>query len=320
MTLYNDNDKFCCQWIRNLVDAGHLPDGRVECEDIRKLDASTLPETCHFFAGIGGWPLALKLAGWTEPVWSASCPCQPLSCAGKRKGHADERHLWPALYALIAKLRPATIFGEQVSGKDGREWLAGVRADLEGAGYAIGAADLCAAGAGAPQIRQRLYWVAIAKSQQFTRTTKRRQHNGEIQTPRQNETASSGRSCGIDGLEGTNRARWPARNSKSNSSETEIELGLPSETVVGVEHTDNTRRQGWNEHGKGSCERIACTSGVGFWSEFDIIPVGQEIKRIEPGTFPLAARCPADLAKLRAYGNGLCIPIAVEFVKAVMET
>ncbi len=31
-------------------------------------------------------------------------------------------------------------------------------------GYAVGAADLCAAGEGAPHIRQRLYWVADAAS------------------------------------------------------------------------------------------------------------------------------------------------------------
>src|SRR6516225_4107105 len=34
---------------------------------------------CHFFAGIGGWSLALRLAGWPDDreVWTGSCPCQP---------------------------------------------------------------------------------------------------------------------------------------------------------------------------------------------------------------------------------------------------
>lgn len=117
---------------------------------------------CHFFAGIAGWSYALRLAGWDDdaPVWTGSCPCQPLSVAGQRKGHADQRHLWPAFYKLISECRPATVFGEQVASKDGREWLAGVRADLESAGYAVGCADLCAAGVGAPHTRNRLYWVA----------------------------------------------------------------------------------------------------------------------------------------------------------------
>jgi hypothetical protein len=39
-------------------------------------------------------------------------------------------------------------------------WLDLVHADLEAAGYAVGALDLCAAGVGAPHIRQRLFFVA----------------------------------------------------------------------------------------------------------------------------------------------------------------
>jgi|SRR5262245_17413450 len=162
---YNDNDSYCCQWLRNLAAASHITPGTIDGRsilDVRPADLAGF-ERVHFFAGIGGWEAALNLAGWRGPVWTASCPCQPLSCAGKRRGHADERHLWPALYALIAELRPATLLGEQVSGANGREWLAGVRADLEGIGYACGAADLCAASVGAPHIRQRLYWVAHAQ-------------------------------------------------------------------------------------------------------------------------------------------------------------
>jgi len=164
LVFYNDNDAFCAQWLRNLGDAGLLPVGYVDERSIADIEPSDLAgyEQCHFFAGIGGWPYALRLAGWRGPVWTGSCPCQPLSSAGLGRGHADERHLWPAFYALIAERRPATVFGEQVASKDGREWLAGIRADLEHLGYAVGTADLPAAGIGAPHIRQRLFWVANA--------------------------------------------------------------------------------------------------------------------------------------------------------------
>jgi DNA (cytosine-5)-methyltransferase 1 len=119
-------------------------------------------ERCHFFAGIGGWDYALALAGWPadRPVWTASLPCQPFSAAGKRKGQADERHLWPVFLRLVRDGQPATCFGEQVASDDGYRWLARVRDDLEEAGYAVGAADLPACCAGAPHIRQRLFWVA----------------------------------------------------------------------------------------------------------------------------------------------------------------
>jgi len=166
MNYYNDNDPKACAWLRELIAAGEIAPGHVDERSILEIKPDDLAgfDQCHFFAGIGGWALALRWAGLegVAGIWSGSCPCQPLSCAGQRKGHADERHLWPAFHDLIAKRRPATVFGEQVASKDGREWFAGVRLDLEGLGYACGGADLCAAGVGAPHRRQRLFWVADA--------------------------------------------------------------------------------------------------------------------------------------------------------------
>ena len=101
---YNDNDPFAAQWLRNLVAAGLLPAGDVDDRSITEVRPDDVKgyEQCHFFAGIGGWPYALGLAGWPidRPAWTGSCPCQPLSGAGQHKGHADERHLWPAFSAL----------------------------------------------------------------------------------------------------------------------------------------------------------------------------------------------------------------------------
>jgi DNA (cytosine-5)-methyltransferase 1 len=161
---YNDNCSHVVAWLRNLTSAGHLPAGVVDDRDIERITPDALKgfKECHFFAGVGGWLLALRLAGWPlgRPVWTGSCPCQPFSSAGKRKGTADSRHLWPAFLRLIKECRPPTIFGEQVASKLGRKWLARVHFDLEALGYGVGAADLCGPCVGAPHIRQRLYWVA----------------------------------------------------------------------------------------------------------------------------------------------------------------
>jgi DNA (cytosine-5)-methyltransferase 1 len=163
---YNESKPYLAAWLRNLIAAGLLPDGVVDDRsivDVRAADLEGFTQH-HFFAGIGGWPHALRLVGWpvAKPVWTGSPPCQPLSVGGRRQGHADERHLWPAFFDLIAQRKPSIIFGEQVARGDGREWFAGVRADLEGAGYAVGAADLCAAGVQAPHDRPRIYSVAHA--------------------------------------------------------------------------------------------------------------------------------------------------------------
>lgn len=127
------------------------------------------------------WSYALRLAGWPDdrPVWTGSCPCQPFSSAGKGVGFADERHLWPEFFRLIHECRPATVFGEQVASKDGLAWLDNVQFDLESAGYACGALDTCAAGVGAPHIRQRLYWVAITSNEGGLDNTNGQRRDGQ---------------------------------------------------------------------------------------------------------------------------------------------
>ena len=164
--IYNEIDPYCCAWLSNLMDAGHITPGRIDDRDIRELTPDDVAgyERVHFFAGIAGWDLALNLANWRGPVWTGSCPCQPFSAAGKGKAADDERHLWPAWFSLIAQCRPATIFGEQVEAAIGWGWLDLVCSDLESQGYAIGAAVLPACGIGAPHIRQRLWFVADTQS------------------------------------------------------------------------------------------------------------------------------------------------------------
>lgn len=161
---YNEHDPKAAAWLRELIKQGHIAPGIVDersIEDITPADLKGYTQ-CHFFAGIGVWSYALRRAGWPDdkPVWTGSCPCQPFSAAGKGAGFIDERHLWPAWYHLITQCEPDRIFGEQVASKDGLGWLDLVQTDLEAAGYANGAVDLCAAGVGAPHIRQRLWFVA----------------------------------------------------------------------------------------------------------------------------------------------------------------
>lgn len=163
---YNENDDYAANWLENLIAEGLIANGTVDrrsIADVRGADLSGFTQ-CHFFAGAGGWSLALRLAGWADsvPAWTGSCPCQPWSQAGQRRGFSDKRHLWPEWFRLIGECEPPTIFGEQVA--NAGAWLDAVFSDLEGMGYACGAADLPAACAGAPQARPRLWFVADAAS------------------------------------------------------------------------------------------------------------------------------------------------------------
>lgn len=163
LAYYNEFDKYAAEWLRNLIAAGHIAPGDVDdrsIEDVRPSDLDGYAQ-CHFFAGVGVWSYALRLAGWPDdrPVWTGSCPCQPFSAAGQGAGFDDERHLWPHFHHLIKECRPAIVLGEQVASKDADPWIDLVCDDLEALGYAFGSVPFPSAGVGAPHIRDRLYWV-----------------------------------------------------------------------------------------------------------------------------------------------------------------
>jgi DNA (cytosine-5)-methyltransferase 1 len=161
---YNENDRFACAWLRELIKKNLIADGDVDERSILEVQANEIRKYTqhHFFAGIGVWSYALRAAGWPDdfPVVTGSCPCQSFSASGKRQGFSDQRHLWPAWFRLIRELQPDALFGEQVASKDGLAWFDVVSSDLEKEGYTVGACDLPACGIGAPHIRNRLYFVA----------------------------------------------------------------------------------------------------------------------------------------------------------------
>ena len=86
MNYYNEHDAKAAAWMRELIKEGLIADGDVDERSIVDVQPGDLAgyTQCHWFAGIGGWSLALRLAGWPDdrPVWTGSCPCQPFSSAG----------------------------------------------------------------------------------------------------------------------------------------------------------------------------------------------------------------------------------------------
>jgi len=165
---YNEINPKQAARLRNLIRRDLIAPGDVDersIEDVQPDDVRGYTQ-CHFFAGIGVWSYALRQAGWTDEqeCWTGSCPCQPFSSAGKGKGVADERHLWPAFEWLISQCAPITIFGEQVAQESGKSWIDIVSTDLEGNGYTFGATDIPACGFGADHKRRRLYWSAYTES------------------------------------------------------------------------------------------------------------------------------------------------------------
>jgi DNA (cytosine-5)-methyltransferase 1 len=280
---YNEIEPFAAAWLRSLIAAGLLPDGYVDERSITHVQPSDLKgfTQVHLFAGIGGWPLALQLAGWPtdEPAWTGSCPCQPFSKAGKGGGIDDPRHLWPQFKRLIAVCKPSVVFGEQVAGRAGRTWLSGVRTDLEALGYGVGAVDIGAASLSAPHIRQRLWWVADATHH----------HGGSGE--RRTQTAIGEERVG----------RWGPSSGSAGS---------------GMGDADESRPQGLTGSERAH-QRIPWQTGAGVWDNAESIPcLDGKSRRVEPGVAPLVDGFSGRVGQLRAYGNAIVPQVAAQFIKA----
>jgi DNA (cytosine-5)-methyltransferase 1 len=324
---YNEIDPYAAGWLRNLIAAGHIPAGEVDTRSIVDVSAADVVgfAQCHWFAGIGGWPYALRLAGWpdTREVWTGSCPCQPFSQAGRAREVGDERHLWPAFCHLIGERRPPVVFGEQVASALGRSWLAGVRADLEALGYGVGAADLCAAGVGAPHIRQRLWWVADADMRQRGRIAdgEGRIGNGSPAGWKQGDSESQ-RGCAARDVADPNRERREGQRLQLLAGESRPAgaqaAGRGEAGELG--HADEPGSQGQLVGGNCAHQRPAGAAGVAGWADCEWVWCSDgKYRPIEPGTFPLAHGAPARVGRLRAYGNAIVPQVAAEFVMAFME-
>ena len=323
---YNDSDPAACAWLRELIAAGQLPAGEVDERSILDVEPSDLRgfAQCHFFAGIGGWPYALRLAGVAEdrPVWTGSPPCQPFSQAGQRKGQNDDRHLAPAFLRLIAACRPVLVFGEQVAsaavlGASGRTagsavegavgwaWFDALADALEAASYAVAAADLPAAGIGAPHIRQRLFFGAVAMDPAAGRVgdslgAGSQGRRGMPERPDQRiagPAGLAGRLADADGRVSGHGGLQRGRKNRCQPQDGEADRLGENADPAGTGATDGV----WRDP-----DWLLCRDGR--W------------RPVEPGTFPLADGIPGRMGLLRGYGNAIVPPLAAEFVTAFMES
>ena len=352
MNLYNEIDPYCADWLRSLVQSQLIPPGHVDERPIQDVPPKDLAPyiQCHFFAGLGGWPQALALAGIgpDRPLWTGSCPCQSFSQAGQSRGFADERHLWPFWFHLIEQSRPDLVFGEQVSSKLALEWFDLVHSDLESAGYAVGVSDLCAAGVGAPHIRQRLWFVADANEGRSGRNARaifgaqaeaeRRLRGepdgsesggavgelGDTRGPRLQERECDGRIQreALESSEGQAAIGGSDAGGMVNSESEQVGLSRRARQSRISDGELGDAEHGGCEVGQSAWRRADATlspSSQSFWTPCDWLPCTDgKARPVEPGTFPLAHGVPARVAKLRALGNAIVPQVAAAFIKAAL--
>src|SRR5690606_20895082 len=160
-----------------------------------------------------------------------------------------------------------------------------------------GAADLCAAGVGAPHIRQRLWWVADStvfrrhgRGQAATASVQGQctKREGQYQEP-QHDGELSGRPerlCGIGRLADTAGGQCQQREGTQRNL---LQRSADNSTNGGMEYSTSDRRN----TGRAESERGSTTSGCSesnFWTNSIWIPCKDgKTRRIssEPAFFPL---------------------------------
>ena len=299
---YNEWDAQAAAWLRELIKQGHIADGVVDERDIKEVEPADLREftQCHFFAGIGGWSVALRLAGWADdrPVWTGSPPCQPFSVAGRGKGIDDDRHIAPVWLDLVKECRPPILFGEQVAAatsKDG--WLDSLQDALENEGYATGAAVLPACSVNAPHIRQRLWFTARLGDTQQPRLEGHAWTDNGTQGRAQSDRSAT--ETGVSGGLGYANNSRSQRRANFTSGQAVEKQGAQ---FIGTNSNDsaNAPKPQW-----GNPDWLWCRDGK--W------------RPVEPSTFPLAHGIPARVGRLRGYGNAIVPQVAAEVIQVMME-
>lgn len=333
MNYYNEWDPQAAAWLRELIAERLIPRGLVDERSITEVKAEDLEgfTQCHFFAGIGGWPLALQLAGVSHKtrLWTGSPPCQPFSAAGKQLGQFDPRHLAPVFLSLISECRPPVLFGEQVAPAIAKSWMCDLQTHLEGENYAVGFTVLPACSVGAPHKRDRLFFGAQhlghTNSERHNRQHALLQRAGPENMPEVTRSGETGGMADANNARPQGREGMPERTDKQPAGAGSVESELAYSSQCGRrKERENVRRGIVGDSEEGRSPGRSASGGDnttyshhGFWSGADWLGCRDgKFRPVESGAFPLANGIPGRVGRLRGYGNAIVPQVAAEFITA----
>ena len=329
-----EQDKFCQRVLRK-----HWPSVPIveDVNDLERIVAYAERERCFTskpitgnISSIIGEPISENSGRKKEvDLLTGGFPCQPASCAGKRKGTEDSRWLWPQTLAVIRAIEPEWCLLENVPGLltiESGLLFETVCTDLEDAGYEVQPLIIPAAGVGAPHRRDRV-WI-IAYSQQSgarrergsSRNEVRRTGKGGKEGIRQGngETCSSGfdtadrHASDSIGFNDDSERHGTGEICREWREETEVcgcnapDSDQPRPQEREMQPGDSGaqfktfERSPWDEHWYEALTRIHAFH--------DGIPGRLVVSRQQKGWRANA---------LKAAGNSIAVPVAAEIMKAI---
>jgi len=285
-------------------------------------------------------------------------PCQPFSCAGKRKGTEDDRHLWPEMLRVIKEFKPTWIIGENVAGirsmelcnsesameghsdiqEDGENdyttVMDGICNDLEAIGYEVQPIIIPACAVGAPHRRDRIFFIANARHNSGRRSIKR-----DARTPCEQQTEATigdapfitvTRPNPTQGViahdngsgNGTSASRTDGNRKKKDKRQkelTQFEYSRQGSHVADTGYSTTTRQRQYRRKILPEQETGRyCKSPA--WSEH-WLTVATRLCRMDDGLSEELYKLETSdrVARLRALGNAIVPQIAYEIMLSILE-
>ena len=195
--------------------------------------------------------------------------------------------------------------------------------------------------AGADHIRQRLYWVADAKSGRIDGVLRNATGEGRTRNEGKQESGLGSEPCGLADMQGERcrEARHSGGRPSKRAGVSGEPGGLADAQIMRSQGDGTGRKQEPSTHAGKRIPLCDCT-GRNFWSNAVAIPCRDgTFRRAEPGIFPLVDGLPrgvvpscdpcapgyanetaeARVMRLKGYGNAINVETARMFIVAVTQ-
>jgi DNA (cytosine-5)-methyltransferase 1 len=245
-------------------------------------------------------------------VVTGGFPCQPVSQAGKRRGSADDRYLWPEMARIVSEVRPRWVLGENVAGLISMG-LDQCLSDLEDLGYDARAVVVPACAVGAPHRRDRVWIVAHDQRERVPHDGRRAvagtPSSGQGDGQERERVRPDARECGDARGSGLDA---DASGGGVRRGDAPRETGQPAQLREAVPDTNCSRLQDWDGEpgwrpGPHAMPPGASGSagGFAFWAT-------------EPGVGRVDHGIPKRVDRLRSLGNAIVPQVAYQFLKEML--
>ena len=240
---------------------------------------------------------------------TAGVPCQPASRAGKQRGEADDRWLWPESLRVLRKVAPAWCLFENPPGI-GDLGLNGILSDVEAEGYEVEVLSIPACAVNAPHRRER-YWIV---GKRMAHADEPRREGPDVREGRHDAHGLCAERAQGD-LADTGRFESGQDEQKRGSQGRTTNRRDSAECVGYAESSIGRARENKGEYKWHDRSEL---SNAGSWNNFVWMPCADgKVRRAPDDTFSLVDGLHRSI--LGALGNSIVPQVAARVIAAMVK-